>query len=221
MSGEGVSMKISELSDRSGLTVQTIKFYLREGLLPKGTATAATRAEYDDGHLQRLRLIRALREVGDLPVAAITRIVSALDDEKMELHDLLGTAQYALGPHVDSRADDAGRRAARQDVDALIAELGWRVSPDAPARDLLAQTFLALRRLGFPIVLTELRPYIEAAAAISEHELGKVTADAPRERALQGLLVTTVLYEQVLIALHRLAQEDVSARRFGDRPDGS
>jgi DNA-binding transcriptional MerR regulator len=214
-------MKISELSDRSGLTVQTIKFYLRAGLLPKGLATATTRAEYDERHLQRLRLIRALREVGDLPVAAITRIVSALDDEKMELHDLLGTAQYALGPRVESRADDADWRAARQDVDALIADLGWRVSPDAPARDLLAQTFLALRRLGFPIVLTELRPYIEAAAAISAHELAKVTADAPRERALQGLLVTTVLYEQVLIALHRLAQEDVSARRLGDGPHGS
>jgi DNA-binding transcriptional MerR regulator len=208
-------MQISELSDRSGLTVQTIKFYLREGLLPKGTATAATRAEYDRRHLERLRLIRALREVGDLPVAAITNIVTALDDEKIGLHDLLGTAQHALGPHVEPRANDADWRAARQDVTALIAELGWQVRPDAPARDLLAQTFLALRRLGFPIVLTELRPYIEAATAISEHEVGRVTDDAPRERALQGILVTTVLYEQVLIALHRLAQEDASARRFG------
>jgi DNA-binding transcriptional MerR regulator len=214
-------MRISELSDRSGLTVQTIKFYLREGLLPKGTATAATRAEYDERHLQRLRLIRALREVGDLPVAAITRIVSALDDDKIDLRDLLGTAQYALGPHVEPRANDADWRAARQDVNSLITELGWQVMPDAPARDLLAQTFLALRRLGFPIVLPELRPYIEAAAAISEHEVGKLTHDAPRDRALQGMLVTTVLYEQVLIALHRLAQEDASARHFGDSPDGS
>jgi DNA-binding transcriptional MerR regulator len=214
-------MKISELSDRSGLTVQTIKFYLREGLLQKGTATAATRAEYDDRHLQRLRLIRALREVGDLPVAAITRIVAALEDEKFDLHNLLGTAQYALGPHVEARADDGDWRAARQDVDALVADLEWRVNPYAPACDLLAQTFLALRRLGFPIVLTELRPYIEAATAISEHEVGKLTADAPRDRALLGMLVATVLYEQVLIALHRLAQENASARRFGDGRDGS
>jgi hypothetical protein len=28
------------------------------------------------------------------------------------------------------------------------------------------------------------------------------------------MLVSTVLYEQVLTALHRLAQEDASARRF-------
>jgi DNA-binding transcriptional MerR regulator len=208
-------MQISELSDRSGLTVQTIKFYLREGLLPKGTATATTRAEYDKRHLARLRLIRALREVGDLPVAAITKIVTALDDDTVGLHDLLGTAQYALGPHVEPRANDADWRSARDDVNALIAELDWRIAPDAPARDLLAQTFLALRRLGFPIVLTELRPYIEAASAISEHEVGRVSTDVPRERALQGMLVTTVLYEQVLIALHRLAQEDASARRFG------
>lgn len=211
-------MRISELSDRSGLTVQTIKFYLREGLLPKGAATAATRADYDDAHLKRLRLIRALREVGDLPVSAITRIVTALDDDEIGLHELLGTAQHALGPHVPPNADGAAWRAAKEDVDSLVGELGWRVSPFAPARDLLAQTFLALRGLGFPIVLTELRPYIDAAAALSAHETGRLTEDASRDRALLGTLVTTVLYEQVLIALHRLAQEDASARRFGADP---
>jgi DNA-binding transcriptional MerR regulator len=211
-------MRISELSDRSGLTVQTIKFYLREGLLPKGTPTAATRADYDDAHLKRLRLIRALREVGDLPISAITRIVTALDDDKIGLHELLGTAQHALGPHVPPNADGAAWRAAKEDVDSLVSELGWQVSPLAPARDLLAQTFLALRGLGFPIVLTELRPYIDAATALSAHETGRLTEDAARDRALLGTLVTTVLYEQVLIALHRLAQEDASARRFGADP---
>ena len=37
-----------------------MKFYLREGLLPAGTATSATQATYDAGHLRRLRLVRAL-----------------------------------------------------------------------------------------------------------------------------------------------------------------
>ncbi|MBC6461430.1 MerR family transcriptional regulator [Actinomadura sp. HBU206391] len=208
-------MKISELSDRSGLTVQTIKFYLREGLMPKGAATGATRAEYGDAHLERLRLIRALREVGDLPVSAIKRIVGAVDDTEVGLHELLGRVQYAIGPHVEIPADDPLWRAAREDVDALIAELGWRVTADAPARDLLAQTFVALRKLGFPVVLTELRPYIEAAVDIGEHEAGRLSTDEPRSRAIHGMLVTTVLYEQVLLALHRLAQEHASARRLG------
>jgi DNA-binding transcriptional MerR regulator len=208
-------MKVSELSDRSGLPVQTIKYYIREGLLPKGAATAATRAEYGDEHLERLRLIRALREVGDLPIASVKRIVHAVDDEEVGLHDLLGTAAYALSPAAEPRPDDPDWRAAREDVDAIVAELGWRVTPDAPTRDLLAQAFLALRGLGRPIVWTDLRPYIEAATIIAEHEVGAVPAEAERGRAVQTAVATNVLYEQVLLALRRMAQEDASARRFG------
>lgn len=209
-------MKVSELSDRSGLPVQTIKYYIREGLLPKGAATAATRAEYDDSHLERLRLIRALREVGDLPIASVKRIVGAVDDEEVGLHELLGTAAYALSPPSEARPEDPDWRSAREDVDAIVAELGWRVTPDAPTRDLLAQAFIALRRLGVPIVWTELRPYIEAATIIAEHEVGAIADRSERGRAVQTAVATNVLYEKVLLALRRMAQEDASARRFGD-----
>lgn len=209
-------MKVSELSDRSGLPVQTIKYYIREGLLPKGAATAATRAEYDDRHLDRLRLIRALREVGDLPIASVKRVVDAVDDEDVGLHELLGTAASALSPPAEPRPDAPGWRAARADVDAIVAELGWRVRPDAPTRDQLAQAFMALRRLGLPIVWTELRPYIEAATIVAEHEVGAVPAGGERGRAVQTAVATHVLYEKVLLALRRMAQENASARRFGD-----
>jgi DNA-binding transcriptional MerR regulator len=209
-------MKVSELSDRSGLPVQTIKYYIREGLLPKGAATAPTRAEYGDEHLDRLRLIRALREVGDLSIASVKRIVGAVDDETVGLHDLLGTAAYALSPPAEPRPDDPGWRAAREDVDAIVAELGWRVTPDTPTRDLLAQAFLALRRLGLPIVWSDLRPYIEAATIIAAHEIGTVPTEGERGRAVQTAVATNVLYEKVLLALRRMAQEDASARRFGD-----
>ena len=53
-------MWMAELSERSGVPVPTIKFYLREGLLPRGEARGATRAAYDVDHVRRLRLIRAL-----------------------------------------------------------------------------------------------------------------------------------------------------------------
>ncbi|WP_433467963.1 MerR family transcriptional regulator [Spirillospora sp. CA-128828] len=207
-------MQISELSDRSGLTVQTIKFYIREGLLPKGSAVSATRSEYDGRHLERLRLISALREVGDLPVSAIQQIIEAVDDDRVGLHELFATARHAIGPHV-AAPHDPHWRAAREDVDALVRELGWTVGDRAPARDLLAHTFVALRRLGFPITLRDLRPYVAAATDVAEHEVGRVTSGAPRARTVHTLIVSTILYEQVLTALHRLAQEDASARRFG------
>ncbi|MCO6011331.1 MerR family transcriptional regulator [Actinoallomurus purpureus] len=209
-------MKISELSDRSGLPVQTIKYYIREGLLPKGAATAATRAEYDGRHLDRLRLIRALREVGDLPIASVQQIVAAVDDEDIPLHQLLGTAQYALGPRAEPHREGPDWQAAREDVDAVVAELGWQVLPDAPTRDLLAQAFVALRRLGLPIVLSDLRPYIQAAELVADHEVGRLLVGDDREKAVQTAVATNVLYERVLIALRRMAQESASARRFDD-----
>ncbi|TDD91397.1 MerR family transcriptional regulator [Actinomadura darangshiensis] len=206
-------MQISELSDRSGLTVQTIKFYIREGLLPKGSAVSATRSDYDGRHLERLRLISALREVGELPISAIQEIVGAIEDDGVSLHDLFAAAQHAVGPHV-AAPHDPHWRAAREDVDALVGELGWTVGAGAPSRDLLAHTFVALRRLGYPITLKDLRPYVKAAAEVAEHEVGRVPAGTPRARTVHSLLVSTILYEQVLTALHRMAQENASARRF-------
>ena len=40
-------MRISELSARSGVSVATIKYYLRERVLPEGERTSATQATYD------------------------------------------------------------------------------------------------------------------------------------------------------------------------------
>ena len=53
-------MKMSQLCETSGVSVPSIKFYLREGLLPAGERTSATQAEYGPEHVERLRLIRAL-----------------------------------------------------------------------------------------------------------------------------------------------------------------
>ena len=49
-------MRISELAAVTGVTIPTIKFYLREGLLPSGVARAANQADYDETHVRRLRL---------------------------------------------------------------------------------------------------------------------------------------------------------------------
>jgi hypothetical protein len=57
-------MRLSELSERSGVSIATIKYYLREGLLAPGRRVSATTADYDESHLRRLRLVRALIQSG-------------------------------------------------------------------------------------------------------------------------------------------------------------
>ena len=72
-------MRIAELSRLSGVTPATIKYYLREGLLAPGVHTHPNQVEYTEHHVTRLRLIRALIEIGGLSVSATSDLLSVLD----------------------------------------------------------------------------------------------------------------------------------------------
>lgn len=209
-------MRISELSRTTGVPVATIKYYLREGLLPPGAATAATQAQYGEEHAQRLRLVRALAEVGGLSIAAIRQVVRAIEDETTDVHTLLGTAQYALTPAADGQPDDPAWPAAQAEVDALLAELGWQVTAGAPARDQLAGALVALQRLGFEVKGELLRAHAEAARSVAAQEVGWVRESASRSAAVERVVAGTVLYEPVLLALRRMAQEHESGQLFRD-----
>src|SRR6478735_8738928 len=103
-------MRVSELVAATGVPLASVKFYLREGLLMPGAATSATRAEYGDEHIRRLRLIKSLTSLG-LPVAKVREIVEAIDAPTGVLFDSLGTALSALPPYPEDgsgAADDAG-----------------------------------------------------------------------------------------------------------------
>ncbi|MBG0828710.1 MerR family transcriptional regulator [Planomonospora sp. ID67723] len=209
-------MRISQLSAASGVPIPTIKYYLREGLLPAGEQTSATRAEYGARHVRRLRLIRALLEVGRLPIAAIRKVLAAVDDETLSMHHVLGTAHYAIAPEIEPHPDDEAWHAARGEADRLIADLGWQVDAQAPTRDELAQVILTLDRLGLPATGEALRPYAEKAMElVAEHEIGVIPLDRTREEAVEALVVGTVVHGRALDVLRRLAQESASARIFG------
>lgn len=71
------AMRMAELAARSGVPRETIHFYLREGLLPRPRKAGRTVAYYDEGHLERLRLVRRLREEKYLPIAVIRRLLAS------------------------------------------------------------------------------------------------------------------------------------------------
>ena len=57
-------MRISELARRAGVSVQTLRFYEREGLLPEPPRTRSGYREYMLHDLERIRLIRSCQELG-------------------------------------------------------------------------------------------------------------------------------------------------------------
>jgi DNA-binding transcriptional MerR regulator len=211
-------MRLSELAAASGVSIPTIKFYLREGILPAGRAAATNQAEYDEGHVRRLRLIRALAEVGQMPLATVRGILQAVDDQDIPLHDALGAAHRWLGPELD-QTDDPEVEQARQEVDDFLEERHWDVSPDSPGRHELAVALATLRRLGWPNPDVHLfEPYATAADRLAARELRRTTpAGTTRAEAMEQVVIGTVVFDAVFSALRRLAHERHSAARLGSR----
>ncbi|MGC4936894.1 MerR family transcriptional regulator [Kribbella sp. DT2] len=202
-------MWIAELSRQSDVPVATIKYYLREGLLPPGAAVGATRSRYDEKHVRRLRLIRALVESGGLSLARVRSVLAEVDEESRELHDVLGAAHGALIPD-----DLTATVESRLRVDELVAAYDWQVYSESPDRVLLAGALDALERVGYHLEDDLLETYANAAAVIADAEISHLSPD-DRQGTVEATVLLTALGGPVLLALRRLAQQSASARRFG------
>ena len=82
-------MLLSELADATGTSAASIKYYLREGLLPAGRRVTATRADYGERHVERLHLIRTLRETCATPIPHIAGLTALLDADPVPLSEFL------------------------------------------------------------------------------------------------------------------------------------
>jgi DNA-binding transcriptional MerR regulator len=210
-------VQLSELSERSGVSVASVKYYLREGLLPPGTPVSARKADYDEQHLRRLRLVRAMLTVGGMSVAQARDVLAVAEDPAFGRHTRLGVAQYMLPPHVTPPTEDATEREAwtalRTEVLTLLQqELGWRIHDAAPALDTLTQAIGTLRALGYRAGADLIRRYAEALHPIADAEYQVIEEFPVLEEAIEATIAYTMLYEPVLLSLRRLAHEDVSAR---------
>lgn len=210
-------MRISELSERTGVPVATIKYYLREGLLPAGTATALTQAVYGEEHVQRLRLVRVLREVGQVPVASIHGVLAAVDDPSLELTEVLALAHRALGPAAPPPSPEQVE--ARAAVAGFVDGLGWRVDGESPALDALAAALVALQRVIGPCGPEIFAGYATAAEGLARDELATIDASQGVADAVGQVVVGTVVFEQAFVALRRLAEHHFCSERFGPLPE--
>ena len=200
-------MRISELSRRTRVPVPTIKFYLREGLLPEGVRTSATQAQYDETHEARLGLIRALAGPAGLSIAQVHQVLQAIDDPPESLHDLLGVALTDRAPSGEHHDHDR--------VHDLMRRWGWPVATkDCASHDALAAALTALDEAGFVLPDGALELYKEHMEQIANYELATVPTDSPTA-AVRYVALGTVLPEPLLLALRRMAQQAASERRFG------
>lgn len=200
-------MRISELATRTGVAVPTIKYYLREGLLPEGVRTAPTQATYDERHVQRLRVIRALIGAG-VTIAETRKVLAVLDDPSGSANDLLGAAHAAVMPHDEGGIDVA---AAKQ----LAEGLGWREGMCDPlALTGVARALQGLQVAGFEVPPDVMTAYLEGIRQIARAEIAAVPTESV-EAAVRYVVLGSVLVEPLLLALRRVAEQVASGERFG------
>ncbi|MFE7976319.1 MerR family transcriptional regulator [Streptomyces shenzhenensis] len=212
-------MRLAELSARSGVSTATIKYYLREGLLPHGRQVNTTTADYDEEHLRRLRLVRAMIHVGRLPVATVREVLGHIDDDSLGRTIRLGAALWALPQAAEPDEEDEYVQAARAEVDRLLAALGWTnaqaLTTISPSYRSLMLAVAAFRRLGYGWGAELLAPYAQLMHRAAVLDLDFMETHPSETEQVETAVLETILNEPVLQALHRLAQEEESARRYG------
>ncbi|MFF0743617.1 MerR family transcriptional regulator [Streptomyces sp. NPDC004111] len=209
------------MSRRTGVAVPTIKFYVREGLLPAGELTSPNQASYGDAHERRLRLIRAMLGAGGLSLARIREVLAVVDDTATPVHKLLGevamTVAAPLVPPTGEAAEPSKR--SRRRVAELAERRGWEVPPGHPDGDALALTLTEAERLGHEDFAGTLDAYADAAERVAEADLEYVGGRAAVDDVLESVVVGMVLGDAMFGSLRRIAQAEESRSRYEVRAE--
>lgn len=215
-------MLLQELSDASGCSAASIKYYRREGLLPAGERLTATRQEYGPAHLERLQLIQVLREMANAPIARIRRLAQLLDDSEVPVIRALEEAQaIALGaaPNTtDPEGDGSGPgRSEHPSVRTLLDRLGWPDIDSVPRRA-LDDLLHALVGWEMPADPDTLQRYAEPMAEIARGDLeylqeGAELGTAPSDdvvvlRSVAG----TIAFDRLAQVLRALGHTSLSVQ---------
>ncbi len=206
-------MRVKELSTRSGVSVPTIKYYLREGLLHPGELSSPNQASYDETHLRRLRLIRALVDVGGMTITAVRQVLTAADAPDETVSRVLYAAQQSISSEPALPQDDEWAKA-----DHMLAELverrGWQVKRESRAWQTVVAVLVSAWQLDHGVWTGTLDAYADACERIATADLDYIAGITGMDAMLEAVVVGTALGDTLVTALRRLAHQSESTRRL-------
>jgi DNA-binding transcriptional MerR regulator len=236
VAGNGL-LKISELAVASGVSVATVRHYLREGLLPEPVRTSRNMAYYPPEFVGRIRLIKQLQEERFMPLRVIRDLLEREDAEPERLRAMIELEDRILeralaGERERIPAEEVRRRyEVPGEVLDRLAELGV-LTPDthgySPSDMRIVEAISRFRaggydeRLGFTVYDT-LR-YKRALEPLVAEEVGILTqrlaGDLNPDRALEIVEAGVGPLNDLIAALHTKLLVAELGRHRGDRQQG-
>jgi len=217
---------ISEVAERTGVPIATIKFYIREGLLPRPRTAGRTVGRYDAAFVNRLELVRelrnrfrlSLREITDLLAEAGTGASPTLTELELRLlsRERLDGAidpTHAQPPVAASRLIERSGLCPEDIAELIKCGLLTPIKVDGAVvyaeRDArIAEVVGALRSSGYNhhlgFAISDLQRYVEALRALVVREVEQfdnpALRDLPRDEMLK-LIGQGVAHVDVLLGL--------------------
>lgn len=194
-----------------------------------GAVVSATQADYGLEHLRRLRVIRALSDVAGLPLQKIKIVLALIEHPGDDLFETLGRAITALPPYLnEGGSTDGGLNEGRTDENnpdepipdfprarAALEKLGQVYDPQFIAVAQLDRALDAVADAGIPLTDDRLAAYAEHLRAIAAFDLSRMPASSA-QASVEYAVLGTALYEPVIVALRRLAHQDLASRMLPD-----
>jgi DNA-binding transcriptional MerR regulator len=153
-------MRIGELAERVGVPADTVRFYEKEGWLPRPVRQANGYRNYGDADVEHLRLLVDLRRL-EMPLDDAARLASWCHAG----HCAMTTSELPV-LIARRRAELADRVARLRELDARLADLERHVASGGPGVD---RAVALPRRPGrAPLAVIEpAAPCCDAAAAVT------------------------------------------------------
>ncbi len=124
---------IGEMSRKTGVNIETIRYYERISILPKPDRTAGGNRQYNDDQLKRLFFIRRSRELG-FSIEEIRALLAMVDQSSFtcaEVHDLTVVHLVSVQEKISSLTK------LEHALSGMIAECNRGDVPDCPILETL------------------------------------------------------------------------------------
>lgn len=126
---------IGELSRRTGVNIETIRYYERIGMLPPPPRSSGGRRVYGPEHVARLRFVRRARELG-FTLDEVRRLLELAEGGSRSCEEVQAVAL----DHLERvRAKIADLRRMEATLDAFAARCSENETPDCPIIEALSR----------------------------------------------------------------------------------